>query len=573
MKHLITIIVFNFINLQMAAQTIDKIRVEKLIDTIFKSFDNPRSPGAAVTVLQNGKVITKKNYGMANLEHSIPFTHQSPVRLIYSMGREFMCAGLSVMESEGLLRFDDKVRSYFPKLPEWSKDVTIQDLLNHRSGFDDEWSLLLLMHAEMRNRVDKEQLLTLLYNQPKPQVEPGKGYMYCNTDFALLRFVMEIASKQSLPDYLKKRLFAPLGMSSTFMNDDIEAVIPGFAESYYGGNPIRKARFYKTSPGGNYRIVTTADDLEKWLIAIDDSSSVVAKAFVRLYQDAKPIPVMYPERHYVFGHEWRSRDTTAYVYHGGVSESFFMFRIPSRRIAVIGFGNSGNSIGATMQLADSLLPGKRVSMARFPVFPTEQAALKKDELAKYAGRYFEQNIKGYNSHIKSLSFYDIKQEGDSLNFYYTSNASFPITAFGNGFFKSMEFSTLLKFTQSHPDSAMNLLISSFDGSEKKMLQREETKVKVTKAYLQQFTGRFYSPHLDYYFRIVQNQEGQLIIKRPTLSDKTMEPYGENRFFFEGDTGAYNFYTVATFTKNKKGEVDGFNLQDSRMMHHRFNKVK
>ena len=573
MKHVISIVLFCFFNLQLSAQNIGKDRVEKLIDTIFRSFNRPGSPGVAVTILHNAKVITKKNYGMANLEHSIPFTHQSPVRLIYSMGREFMCAGLSVMESEGLLRFDDKVRSYLPKLPEWSKVVTIQDLLNHRSGFDDEWSLLLLMHAEMRNRVDREQLLTLLYNQPKPQIEPGKGYMYCNTDFALLRIIMEMVSKQSLPEYLKKKLFDPVGMSSTFMNDDIEAVIPGFAESYYGGNPIRKARFYKTSPGGNYRIVTTADDLEKWLVAIDDSSSLVAKAFVRLYQDAKPIPVMSPERHYVFGHEWRNINNTEVVYHGGVSESFYMIRIPAQHISVIGLGNDGNSIWPTMQLADSLLPYKPVSAVSLPVLPAVRVFLKKGELAKYAGRYFQQNVKGYNSHITSLSFYDIKLEGDSLNFYYTSNASVPITAFGDGLFKSMEFSTLLKFKQSHPDSAMNLQAWSFDGSEQKMFQREETTLKVTNAYLQQFTGRFYSPHLDYYFRIVQNEKGQLTIKRPTVSDKAMEAYGKNRFFFEGETGAYNFYTVATFTKNKKGEVNGFALQDSRMMHHRFEKVK
>jgi hypothetical protein len=44
------------------------------------------------------------------------------------MAREFMSAGVAVMEAEGLLRFDDKVKSYIPKLPEWSKDVTIQDL-------------------------------------------------------------------------------------------------------------------------------------------------------------------------------------------------------------------------------------------------------------------------------------------------------------------------------------------------------------------------------------------------------------------------------------------------------------
>jgi CubicO group peptidase (beta-lactamase class C family) len=95
------------------------------------------------------------------------------------------------------------------------------------------------MTADMRSQVETEQVLTLLYNQPKPQVEPGKGYMYNNTDFALLRMVMEKASKQSLPDYLKKKLFEPLGMSSTFMNDDIEMIIPGLAENYYGYNPYK----------------------------------------------------------------------------------------------------------------------------------------------------------------------------------------------------------------------------------------------------------------------------------------------------------------------------------------------
>src|SRR5690606_40208839 len=101
-------------------------------------------------------------------------THHSPVRLIYSMGREFMIAGLAVMESQGLLNFDDKVRDYLPKLPEWSKDVTLQNLLDHKSGFDDEWSLLLIMTEDMRSQVADEQVLRLLYDQPKPQIEPAR---------------------------------------------------------------------------------------------------------------------------------------------------------------------------------------------------------------------------------------------------------------------------------------------------------------------------------------------------------------------------------------------------------------
>jgi CubicO group peptidase (beta-lactamase class C family) len=560
------------ISIQLSAQTIDKIQLEKKLDSILQPFNIPNAPGGAITVVQNGEVITKKNFGLANLEHNIQFTHKSPVRLVYSMTREFMSVGLAIMEDEGLLRFDDKVRKYLPKLPEWSKDVTIQNLLNHSSGFDDEWSLGLLMHDDMRNRLDKEQALTWLYNQPKPQIEPGKGYMYCNTDYALIRLVMEIASKQSLPDYLKDKLFDPLGMVFTFMNDDIEAVIPGFAESYYGYKPFRKARFYKTSPGGNYRMVTTADDLENWLKSIEDPLSIVSKAFKRLYQDARPIPVVSPEQHYTFGHEWHKRDSIEFVYHGGVGESFYIFRIPSKGIAIISLGNGANNIWAMMQLAESFLPPKPISTFNAPIFPAEPIILTKKELAKFEGRYFKQKNKGYNSHIENISFYDIKQEGDSLNLYYSKDASIPITAFGNWLFKDMEENVPMQFTNINPDAPMKLTIWTPNGQILNY-QREETKEKVNKVYLKQFQGQFYSPHLDYYFRIILNEEGQLVIKRPTVSDKIMETYGDNSFFFEGETGAYNFYTQATFTKNEKGEIDGFNLQDSRMMHHRFNKVK
>lgn len=571
MKHAITFILFIFLALPVFSQTIEINQIEKTIDSIFKHFNNNHTPGVAVTLLQNGKVITKKEYGMANLEHSIPFTHKSPTRLIYSMGREFMSAGLAVMEAEGILRFDDRVRDYLPNLPQWSKDVTIQDLLNHQSGFVDEWSTLLLMHADMRNRVDKEQFLTLLYNQPKPEIAPGKGYMYCNTDFALLRFIMEMASKQNLPDYLSKKLFIPLGMPSTFMNDDIEAVIPEFATEYYGWKPYRKARFYKTSPGGNYRIVTTADDLEKWAMGIEDSTSILFKAFKRLYRDAKPIPVLSPEKHYVFGHEWQKRDTIEYVYHGGVDQGFYMFRIPSQAITVIGFGNSGNSIQPFIQLTESLLPKKHVLFEQPPTFPSTPILLDKKESEKFEGRYFEKNPKGYNSAVSRIVFYDIKQEGDNLNFYYNATESLPLTAFGNNLFKDLEEDVPMQFTTGQTDAATMFKVWLPDG-EVKTYQKLESTVKVNKEYLQQFTGRFYSPHLDYFFRIILNDNGQLVIKRPTVGDKIMEPYEENRFFFEGETGGYSFYTTITFTKNKKNQIDGYTLQGSRLMQHQFVKV-
>src|SRR5688572_12992130 len=93
----------------------------KKLDSIFSSF-NKTTPGAAVTVLQNGKVLAKRSYGLASLEHKVPFKHNSVVRLGYSEGREFMTIAAVLMENAGVLKLSDKIRKYFPQLPSWAED-------------------------------------------------------------------------------------------------------------------------------------------------------------------------------------------------------------------------------------------------------------------------------------------------------------------------------------------------------------------------------------------------------------------------------------------------------------------
>jgi len=102
--------------------------------------------------------------------------------------------------------------------------------------------------------------------------------------------------------------------------------------------------------------------------------------------------------------------------------------------------------------------------------------------------------------------------------------------------------------------------------------RAEGRKDLDKETSKQYTGRFYSSHLDYFLRIVQDENGKLIIKRPTVPDAILDPNSKDQFIVEQKNGAYSVYMMATFTKNKKGEIDGFTLQDSRMMHHRFDKV-
>ncbi len=567
----IALVLIGSIPLSAITQPIDRVALTEAMDALFSPFDEDDSPGAALTVLQNGQVVAKQSYGVAHLEHGVPFTHRTPVRLIYSEGREFMAMGLALMEAEGLLRFDDRVRTYFPKLPEWSKNVTILDLLDHSSGFDDEWSLLLLMTADMRSKVEKEQVLRLLYDQPAPQIEPGQGYMYNNTDMALLRMIMERACGQRLPDYLEQRLFSPLGMASTFMNDDIEQIIPGLAEPYYGQGPVRKARFIKHSPGGDYRMVTTADDLEKWVAALEDTSSPVAQGAARLYQVARPIPVLPAERHYTFGHVVRTINGTEVVLHGGVGDNFYITRIPARKVALICLGNGDAHAAAARQLTYGLLPP--ASPATAPQLPSasEQAPPDPAECALYVGRYFVQDV-GYNSHIPPIRFLDLKLEGEVLMAYHGPTEGYPLTSFGNGHFKDMDDGSMMRFTRSETDTAMKLVLW-MDRMEPLTFLREENRTTFSRSYLQQFTGRYYSPHLDYYFRLVLSDEGHLLIQRPTVPDTYMDPTSENRFLVEQKNGGYSTYIRLIFSRNSGNEVDGFTVQYSRMMHHRFEKVE
>jgi hypothetical protein len=550
----------------------------KFIDRLFKRFNNTSSPGIAITVLQNGKIVAKKNYGMASLEHKVPFTHQSVVRFGYSDTREFMCVGLAMMEKEGLLHFDDKVRKYFPKLPAWSETVTIQDLLNHSSGFDDEWATLLLTQQSMTNILQKSQTLELLFNQPSPQVELHTGFMYCNSDFALLRFIMEEASGEKLPQYLKKKLFAPLGMTSTMMEDNLAMIIPNLAETYYGNGSYDRAWKIKTSSGGNYRIITNANDIAKWVATCNNSNSFVSKAFGRLHKNARPIPIL-PNKHFVFGSEVAVINNVELIKHCGVNNVVYATRIPAKKTDVIVIANNPLFNVFAESITGYLLNVKKVEKEdnRFRQLYALKAVAKDTALlSRFAGRYFVQNSNTHSSHIRHIRYNDVKFEKGELNFYFTKDDFVSFIPVGDSLFRDPGYPAMFKFSQVHPDSALMIEAIEEPGVVQ-ILKRQNVDASFkpsSKEYLQQFTGTYYSKHLDYNFRIIMNERNELILKRPTVSDKQLEPYAENQFLFIMEDGMSTPWNVLMkFTVDNNKLINGFDLQHTRLMHHRFDKIK
>ncbi len=558
-------------------QTVNK-ELEAKIDSLFASINNTNSPGAAVTVMENGKVITKKSYGMASIEHQVPFTHQTVVKMPYSEGREFISIAVVLMERDGILKLDDKVRKYFPKLPAWAETVTLWDLLNHRSGFVDEWAELLLTQASMANRFDRSQFLNLLYNQPTPSVEPGKGYMYSNSDFGLLRLILEKASGKNLPDWLKQRVFDPLKMHSTRMENNPLEVIPNKAIVYIrGARNMTHAEVQKTSPGGNYFVLTTAEDLEKWSAAHADSTTEIAKAAARLLANVRILPGK--DNHYVVGYSQRKISDQAVVLHEGVLEYNYLTRIPAKGIAVITLGNryyNGFS-QENKAIVNYLLNANAPSPE--PTFLTKAISVPTNELLKYEGRYIWQTAPSWQSYVqpRPSKFSDFFVQNGVLKVRMTPDYPvFDIIPVGKDVFVFQEGQNIAQFTFSRsPDGAITNLEVKYNNGypPDKMVRGTIAKWQPSKRELSAFTGKYYSKHLDFYWTIEVNDEGKLVVKRPTVADTIIEPESINQFQIKIEQYPdISFDAWILFHKDQKGNITHFTVWFPRMMHHRFDRI-
>ncbi len=558
-----------------SAQPIDKIKLESFIDSIYKPFNKKNSPGCAITIMENGKVISKKAYGMASIELQVPFSHQSVVKIGYSEAREFISIAAVLMEKDSILSLNDKVRKYFPKLPEWSEPVTVWDLLNHRSGFVDEWSTILLMHGAMSNRFDKEQFFRLLYTQTEPEVEPGKGFMYCNSDFGLLRLIMEKASGKNLSDWIKQRIFDRLKMKNTRMQKNAQDIVPNRATKYsYDGNGFKQDNVQKTSPGGNYYIMTCADDLAKWSAAISDPGSEFNAAFKKLLQNVRMIPGK--KNHYVTGHSLDTLNDHMMVIHEGVNGENYLSRIPSKGLTVITLGNiDGDGFSEQNKLLRNYVMKVKEPPFIIPVFAKKPITFTEAELKKYEGRYRWLNQVSWESYNERRKLSDFYVENGKLKSRYTGNYVIELIPVGKDLFYYEEgFGMQVKFTQPEPNAPMRVTAAFDDGFPGETMEKETGKWLPSTEDLKMFTGKFYSRHLEYYWNFELNEQGKMVLKRATMPDAIIEPDGENQFHYvaEKSPGA-GFDQWIQFNKNTAGEITGLTVWSARVMHHRFDKVK
>jgi D-alanyl-D-alanine carboxypeptidase len=226
------------------------------------------SPGLQVAVFKDGKPVLVKGYGLASIELKVPVTNDSIFR-IGSVTKQFTAAVLLQLQEEGKLSLDDKLAKYYPDFPR-AADITLQQMLHHTSGIhsytDDEG-----FAKEGMVKRTTDEMVTYIAKLPKVQdFEPGTDWYYSNSAYFILGGVIEKVTGQKLADVLQARLFKPLGLTHTALDDEAEIVIGRVAG--YGatapGKFTNAAYLSMTIPGAAGSMRSSAGDLVKWNAAL-----------------------------------------------------------------------------------------------------------------------------------------------------------------------------------------------------------------------------------------------------------------------------------------------------------------
>jgi len=313
------------------AATSDAIRAT---DRLMQSYDG-NVPGASLLVLEDGKPLVRRGYGLANLEQHEQASPATNYRLA-SVTKQFTAAAILLLAEDGKLKLDDPIRHWLPSLPATTDKVTLRQLLSHTGGLIDYEDL---MPADTTEQLNDNDVLRMLSATPKSCFAPGTAYRYSNSGYVLLGLVVEHASGQSLPAFLRQRIFQPLHMDHTllYVRGSPEVSHRAYGYSEENGAWKRTDQDLTSATRGDGGIYSSIDDLAQWDAALyDDRLLSDASRKLAFSPHVKVVGEPY-EASYGFG--WRIIGDT--LWHSGESIGFrnVIVRWPKRHLTVILLSN------------------------------------------------------------------------------------------------------------------------------------------------------------------------------------------------------------------------------------------
>jgi CubicO group peptidase (beta-lactamase class C family) len=248
---------FVFVSFAFADKQTDRV------DKLFAKWDKPDSPGCALAIIKDGRIIYKKGYGMANLEQGIPITPKS-VFYIGSVSKQFVSMSIALLVKQGKLSLDDDIRKYLPEMPDYGTPITIQNLIYHTSGVRDYLTLLGIAGIDFGS-YHEDDVIELIARQKELNFKPGEQYLYSNSGYFMLAVVVKRASGKSLREFADEHIFKPLGMENSHFHDDYTMLIKNRASGYFPAGAEKYRNFISTFDCvGSGGLFTSVEDLFLW---------------------------------------------------------------------------------------------------------------------------------------------------------------------------------------------------------------------------------------------------------------------------------------------------------------------
>jgi beta-lactamase class C len=317
-----------------------------------------RVPGLAMAIVQNGKVVSERGYGVTDAKGAQPIDNHTVFRLA-SLSKAFASALTGLMVDQGKFRWDTPVVDYVPWLrlsrPGAERELTVADLLSHRVGLTRN-----AFDRDLEANVDYGSLVAKLAHAPMT-CNPGECYAYQNVAFSLIGNVLAATSGEDYGRELARMVFKPLGMKDASVGLEGIESSPRWARPHVRGGGgwvalMPKPTYYRVLPAAG--VNASISDMSQWLIAQTGHRPDVLSANVleTLHRPVISTPTelrgsewrreRLDSAGYAFG--WRVYDYAGHevVFHGGAVQGYrgVVAMLPDRDLGIAILWNSESAL-------------------------------------------------------------------------------------------------------------------------------------------------------------------------------------------------------------------------------------
>ncbi|MCZ6603109.1 MAG: serine hydrolase [Planctomycetota bacterium] len=531
------------------------------VDRLFSAWDRPDSPGCALGIIDEGKWLYKRGYGMANLEHGIPLTPKSVIR-IGSTSKQFTAMAILLLEQQGRLSLDDDIRKYLPELPDYGEPIRISNLLHHTSGLRHYLTLMEIQGLRPRDGATNAEALAVMARQKALNFSPGERHQSSDTGYFLSSIIVERVTQKSLREYAQENIFQPLGMKDTHFHDTLNHITRNRADGYA---PLPDGDGYGIDMENTLDIVgdggllTTVEDLFLWDQNFYKNRLAGGQELMDVFLRPSETDSGERQSHAAGIFVERYRGLPAVHYSGGwVGFVSYMIQFPTERFSVICLCNL-NDIRpwhlargvADIYLQDAFTEPKRF-MAQTPKLYVDVPVTR---LASWVG-FYENPARRQVWRVR-LEDKSLVAEDD-----YSRYVLRPLSP---SEFHSADTPYVIRFKfEERPGDGRSILRIEYMGLDYYLVLKHGGKITlealdpitVAPTKIEEYLGRYTSDELDVTYRLVL--EGESLYMRHENPHRNhfvneLLPIGKDRFRTPP--------VIFTFTRNDRGKITAVTMGD------------